>query len=651
MPWPAPDEFNEAVQNPKFTLNDSELQSGYPACNAMGLPIVSTGAFASVYRFRTPEKDYAVRCFLRELADRAERYKAISQFVLHDTLPATVDFDFIERGINVNGHWYPILKMEWVQGQLLNHYVDEHIDDQDLMLRLAESFREMVLSLRKEGLAHGDLQHGNILICGNEFRLVDYDGMYVPSLEGQESQELGHPNYQHPRRSKLHFGPYLDNFSSWIIYITLQCLCYEPRLWSTLGGGDERLLLGRQDFGLPAKSSVLAHLLTHKDPKIRGYGNMVLELLDLPPYLIPALDEGLAGHCQPSFSKLIKRIGIRAKATWELFKPKKTVLEKPPEAPTDPTFQTPDWVTTTQAQTGQSAKQGKWYEDWVQEGDVAQNQPPVAPNLSKCPAKANQTLPPAAKPVLTASVGSPPPLIIPSTILKTPLPTLAQWKKYSVKERLAVTAARTTFELIDILKNANHSEFGVACRIAALKCLGDETDARIFTVTLAQLIVDLQERHFPLLPVIQSSFEAAFINSVTSGPGAGACAPWLSRAYFQALDALVNHAARRLIPNLHEFIKVWFQVPRATPAALEDRLLSLFRQHHRSNEYRETALECLIFLLSYYGSDKNIDNYFIETLTKKIEATLRDTASYKHESAYMKTVAQETLARLWAEII
>lgn len=649
MPWPAPDEFNEAVQNPKFTLNDSELQSGYPACNAMGLPIVSTGAFASVYRFRTPEKDYAVRCFLRELADRAERYKAISQFVLHDTLPATVDFDFIERGINVNGHWYPILKMEWVQGQLLNHYVDEHINDQDLMLRLAESFREMVLSLRKEGLAHGDLQHGNILICGNEFRLVDYDGMYVPSLEGQESPELGHPNYQHPRRSKLHFGPYLDNFSSWIIYITLQCLCYEPRLWSTLGGGDERLLLGRQDFGLPAKSSVLAHLLTHKDPKIRGYGNMVLELLDLPPYLIPALDEGLAGHCQPSFSKLIKRIGIRAKATWELFKPKKTVLEKPPEAPTDPTFQTPDWVTTTQAQTGQSAKQGKWYEDWVQD-DTAKDLP-LSPVNSNIRHKAKLSLPPVAKPILTASVGATPPLNFPSSTLRTHLPSSAKWNRASQSARVAIANARSTFELIDILKNLNHPDFEIALYIAALKCLSDETDAKIFCVTLSNLIIDLKHRDFHLLPLLQSSFESAFVNYTAGSAFAGNCPQWLSRTYFRTVDALILHTSHRPNPDLNRFLEVWLRAPKASPPELEDRLLSLFRQHHRSGQFRETALECLIFLRNYYGSDKKIDNYYVETLTKKIEVTLRDTASYKHESAYMKTVAQETLARLWAEII
>lgn len=645
MPWPAPDEFNEAVQNPKLTLNDSELQIGYPACNALGLPIVSTGAFASVYRFRTPTKDFAVRCFLRELSDRAERYKAISQFILNDSLPATVDFDFIERGIQVRGRWYPILKMEWVEGQLLNHFVDQHVNDQDRMLRLAEAFKDMVLSLRKEGLAHGDLQHGNILICSNEFRLVDYDGMYVPSLEGQESQELGHPNYQHPRRSKIHFGPYLDNFASWIIYITLQCLCYEPRLWKTLHGGDERLLLGRQDFAEPAKSARLAHLLTHRDPKVRGYGEMVLELLELPPYLIPGLDEGLTGQCRPSFARLIKRIGIRAKATWELFKPGRSPQSKPPEEPTDAKFQTPDWETTTQAQTGQSPKQGKWYEDW-DPAALDQKLQPALPDLSQFRNKLNQAQPPGSKPLLTATVGSVPGLIIPSTVLMTPLPTMAQWNRFSQKERLAFTVARSTFELIDILKNLNHSDFEVACRIAAVKCLCDETDARIFAVTLADLIIELKGRNFQLLPILQSSFETAFINFVSHGPYAGECPEWLSRAYFRALDALIGHAARVANPDMHSFLRLWFHAPKSTPAALEDRLLSLFRSPHRPGEYREETLKVLLLLLDYYRRDKNIHEYFVDTLTTKIESMLRETIELKYESLHMKMVAKETLNKL-----
>ncbi|QLQ08322.1 MAG: hypothetical protein HZY76_21580 [Anaerolineae bacterium] len=53
-------------------------------------------------------------------------------------------------------------------------------------------------NLQTHGIAHGDLQHGNVLVAADELRLIDYDGMYVPPLSGRESHEIGHRNYQHP---------------------------------------------------------------------------------------------------------------------------------------------------------------------------------------------------------------------------------------------------------------------------------------------------------------------------------------------------------------------------------------------------------------------------------------------------------------------
>ena len=44
----------------------------------------------------------------------------------------------------------------------------------------------MTADLERHGIAHGDLQHGNLLVAADgTFRLVDYDGMYVPALRGE----------------------------------------------------------------------------------------------------------------------------------------------------------------------------------------------------------------------------------------------------------------------------------------------------------------------------------------------------------------------------------------------------------------------------------------------------------------------------------
>src|SRR5438034_11486371 len=66
-------------------------------------------------------------------------------------------------------------------------------------------------------MAHGDLQHGNILVRGGSIHLVDYDGMWVPALKGRHATETGHRAYQHPERSEQDYGQEIDRFSVLVI--------------------------------------------------------------------------------------------------------------------------------------------------------------------------------------------------------------------------------------------------------------------------------------------------------------------------------------------------------------------------------------------------------------------------------------------------
>ena len=75
--------------------------------------------------------------------------------------------------------------------------------------------------LRAANIAHGDLQHGNVVVVGDQLRLLDYDGMFVPALANKQSNECGHRNYQLPKRSRWDYGPHLDHFSAWVIYVSL----------------------------------------------------------------------------------------------------------------------------------------------------------------------------------------------------------------------------------------------------------------------------------------------------------------------------------------------------------------------------------------------------------------------------------------------
>lgn len=291
MRWPTPQDYNEAIQNPSTNFADEELRTGSVELDVLGLPRPITGAFASVYKLNCPERSVAVRCFLRKVPDQQERYRKISDFILNDTLPYTVDFEFIDKGIRVGSSWFPILKMAWVDGLLLPQYIEKHLQNPKKLSKLERSFARMLFELKRDGIAHGDLQHGNIMLVGDEMRLVDYDGMFVPDLHLFDSLELGHRNYQHPERSERDFGDYLDHFSAWVISTSLNALLIDPDLWQELNGGDECLLFRATDFQDPVTSRAFALLENHHSQTIQVRTRHLRSLLNLVPEEVPLLSD------------------------------------------------------------------------------------------------------------------------------------------------------------------------------------------------------------------------------------------------------------------------------------------------------------------------------------------------------------------------
>jgi hypothetical protein len=259
-PWPTQVDFQDALQNPAVCFGDPELQTAVPTdLTPFGLPSPITGQFANVYRFRRVDgSSCAVRLFIGPSRDRPQRYAAITQHLdsLRPALPPFfVPAAYEERGVQVRGAWYPLVKMDWVAGPTLNTFIDAHLYDGERLRDLAEQFRTLVSSLYESRVAHGDLQHGNLLVEQEtgKLRLVDYDGMWVPSLAGWEGNETGHPSYQHPRRTIKEFGPFLDRFSALAIYTALRALTVAPNAWFRLDNGDN-LLFRKEDFRDPVES-------------------------------------------------------------------------------------------------------------------------------------------------------------------------------------------------------------------------------------------------------------------------------------------------------------------------------------------------------------------------------------------------------------
>ena len=237
-----------------------------------------SGNFADVYEFNcaATKNKWAIKCFTRHVPGLRERYTEISAGLLGAKLPFAVDFQYLVQGIRVRGDWFPILKMRWVEGFLLNEFVRDNLDKPALLGNLGLIWARMAKRLREASIAHADLQHGNvILIPGSKasslaVKLIDYDGMFVPALASKKSGEVGHPNYQHPQRLREGtYSPEVDRFPLLVVATALRALSVGGReLWDRYDNGDN-LLFREADLQAPDKSALFAELHKLADPQAR----------------------------------------------------------------------------------------------------------------------------------------------------------------------------------------------------------------------------------------------------------------------------------------------------------------------------------------------------------------------------------------------
>ena len=286
--WPSARHFTEVIQCPSVCFAAPVLRSTLPAVDRLGMPIVTSGQFAYVYKLKSNngDGDFAVRCFRGYLGDRDQRYRAIQNHVHTSPVPYLAEFSYASEGIMVGAHRYPILFMRWIEGPTLDLYIREMLHRREVLIHLAAEWLRVIGALQSSGMAHGDLQHGNVIVDHGRLRLIDHDGIFVPAMAGWTASEVGHQHYQHPQRTAKHFDASLDNFSSLVIYLSLLALAERPDLWQEYH--DENLLFTKADFLDPASSSLFA--------KIKEIGTEHARLADLlsqaavgPPTEVPRL--------------------------------------------------------------------------------------------------------------------------------------------------------------------------------------------------------------------------------------------------------------------------------------------------------------------------------------------------------------------------
>ena len=292
--WPDLTDYHEALQSPQRSLGDPELQRAQIDKDRFGMPKPATGGNAVVYKATEGQNVWAVRCFLRPISDHAERYAAISKHLQKNRAAHSTKFFYLADGLRIKGGTFPIVKMAWVQGQHLDRCAEGLLGQPKELAGLREKFRTLVKEVEAAKFAHGDLQHGNILVSGKELLLIDYDGMWVPALIGRQATEIGHRAYQHPKRSVSDYGPYLDRFSALVIYLSLRALEVDRKLWDQYYTGDN-LLFVREDFNEPGKTPIWGDLAGLNNPEVSYLAGVLAALLAKPVKDLPRLEAVLSG--------------------------------------------------------------------------------------------------------------------------------------------------------------------------------------------------------------------------------------------------------------------------------------------------------------------------------------------------------------------
>jgi hypothetical protein len=303
MAWPQSHEYNEAIQHPGVCFADPELRHGRPVTSVRGLPIPVSGTSGDVYQVRSAagDKSWAVKCFTREVPGLCDRYREIGAHLRAVNLRYTVGFQFLDRGIRIHGRWFPVVKMGWVAGSPLNAFVRSAAGKPQWLEMLAQKWLDLARAMREARIAHGDLQHGNVLLVPDrtgrslKLKLVDYDGMFVPALGGATANETGHRNFQHPQRFRDSiYDIEVDRFSHLVIYCALRCLAVGGRaLWGRYDNG-ENLLFREADFQEPDSSPLLRDLWRLGPPVRELVGQLILASRG-PIDRVPLLDDLVAG--------------------------------------------------------------------------------------------------------------------------------------------------------------------------------------------------------------------------------------------------------------------------------------------------------------------------------------------------------------------
>ena len=165
--------------------------------------------------------------------------------------------------LRLSGAWYPnarpmapAVKLEWVEGQTLNRFVEDRWRSQAapaVARSLAQGcrpapsrrYRPCRPPARQRSLGP---RYGKLAV-----KLIDYDGMYIPPWRARQSGELGHPDYQHPLRLQHRVAQRrLHRFRTFVIYCEVDSLLSASRDFWQRFNNDETCCFGNRISNVPS---------------------------------------------------------------------------------------------------------------------------------------------------------------------------------------------------------------------------------------------------------------------------------------------------------------------------------------------------------------------------------------------------------------
>ena len=264
MQYPLISEYVKAIQDAGDNLE--QLAHLTPVLDDHGEPYRSSGAFAVVFKMqdKSTGKYYALKCFTEEQQGRAEAYRQIADELDLLDSPYITSVKYMEKELFVDSQCeedeFPVLLMDWVDGETMEAYIAANYRNQSAMSMLSYRFGKMAAWLRTQSFSHGDIKPDNIIVRPDgSLTLVDYDGMFVPSMKGSQSPTIGTRDFCHPLRTVDDFDETIDDFSLASIALSLKAISMKSTLLDIYGASD-RLLFSENDYRNPSNSKVISAL-------------------------------------------------------------------------------------------------------------------------------------------------------------------------------------------------------------------------------------------------------------------------------------------------------------------------------------------------------------------------------------------------------